>query len=104
MSLLAALGSGRQSHPMVQSLWRFGAIAVQLCAILVVLRQFQIESRAFREVAIFAFVGFAIHYFLPHRFRLSFFALLSISSVFLIFGWTNGAWMLGFGAALLGIC
>jgi hypothetical protein len=104
MSLLAALGSGRQSHPMVQTLWRFGAISVQLCAILVILRQFQIESRAFREVAIFAFVGFGIHYFLPRRFRLPFFALLSIASVFLIFGWINGAWMLGFGAALLGIC
>lgn len=104
MSLLAALGSGRQARPMVQTLWRFGAIAAQLCAILVILRQFQIESRAFRELAVFAFVGFGIHYFLPHKARLPFFALLSIGSTFLIFGWTNGAWMLGFGVALLGIC
>src|SRR4029450_10156720 len=87
-----------------QTLWRFGAIAVQLCAILVILRQFQIESRAFRELAVFAFVGFGIHYFLPHKVRLPFFALLSVGSIFLIFGWTNGAWMLGFGVALLGIC
>ena len=58
MSLLAALGTGCQAHPMVQTLWRFGAIAVQLCAILVILRQFQIESRAFREVAVLSFVGF----------------------------------------------
>jgi hypothetical protein len=104
MSLLAALGTGRQAHPMVQTLWRFGAIAVQLCAILVILRQFQIESRAFREVAVLSFVGFGIHYFLPHTLRLPFFALLSIGSVFLIFGWANGAWMLGFGVGLLGIC
>ena len=69
-----------------------------------VLRQFQIESRAFREVAVLAFLGFMIHYFLPQRFRLPFFAALSIVALFMIFGLANGAWVLGFGIVLLGIC
>ena len=73
MSLLATLGS-RPARLEVRNLVRFGAIALQLCAILLILRQFQIESRAFREVAVLAFFGFAIHYFLPQRFRLPFFA------------------------------
>src|SRR5262245_48484401 len=88
----------------IRSLLRFGAIAVQLCAILVVLRQFQIESRAFREVAVLAFVGFAFHYFLPPRFRLPFFALLSVASIITVLGFPNGAWLLAFGGALLVIC
>ena len=79
-------------------------MGLQLGAIIVVLRQFQIESRAFREVAVLAFVGFAIHYFLPPRFRLPFFAALSIAAIFLILGIANGAWLVGFGLVILGIC
>jgi hypothetical protein len=87
-----------------RSLLRLGAIVVQLGAILIVLRQFQIESRAFREVAMVAFAGFVVHYFLPQKFRLPFFAALSIAALFLILGLANGAWLLGFGLVLLGIC
>lgn len=87
-----------------RSLVRFGAIALQLAAIVIVLRQFQIESRAFREVAMLAFVGFAVHYFLPQKFRLPFFAILSIGASFLVLGPATGAWLLGFGLVLLGIC
>jgi hypothetical protein len=88
----------------VRNLLRFAALVLQLCAIVVVLRQFQIESRAFREVAMLAFAGFAIHYFLPQRFRLPFFAVLSIAALFLVLGAATGAWLLGFGLVLLGIC
>ncbi|MGE3283104.1 MAG: hypothetical protein AB7O13_19150 [Alphaproteobacteria bacterium] len=77
---------------------------IQLGAIVIILRQFQIESLAFREVAVLAFTGFAIHYFLPQRYRLSFFAALSIVSVVLILGLGDAAWLLGFGLVLLGIC
>lgn len=103
MSLLATLGS-RPARLEARNLVRFGAVLLQLGAIVLVLRQFQIESRAFREVAVLAFVGFAIHYFLPQRYRLGFFAALSIAALFLILGLANGAWLLGFGFALLGIC
>lgn len=88
----------------VRNLLRFGLIAIQLVAILVVLRQFQVESRAFREVAALAFAGFAIHYFLPQRFRLPFFAALSIAATAMILGLANAVWLLGFGLVLIGIC
>ena len=103
MSLLATLGS-RPAPLDVRSLVRFGVIVLQLLAILVVLRQFQIESRAFREVAVLAFIGFAIHYFLPQAARLPFFAALSIGALFMVLGLANGAWLLGFGMVLLSIC
>jgi hypothetical protein len=84
--------------------WRYGAVLVQLLAIVIVLRQFQIESSAFREVAVLAFAGFAVHYFLPQRFRLPFFAGLSVAAAILVLGFANGLWLLGFGFTLLGIC
>jgi hypothetical protein len=87
-----------------RSLWRFAIILLQLGAIAIILRQFQIESRALREVAMLAFVGFAIHYFLPQRFRLPFFAALSIAAVILTLGPANAVWLLGFGLMLIGIC
>jgi hypothetical protein len=88
----------------VSRLLRYGAILAQLGVILVVMRQFGIENAAFREVAALAFAGFAIHYFLPQTYRLTFFAALSVGALFLIFGLANGAWMLAFGLVLLGIC
>lgn len=103
MSTVTALGS-RPAPIDIRGLLRFSAIAVQLCAILVILRQFQIESRAFREVAALAFAGFAVHYFLPQKFRLPFFGALSIAALFLVLGIANGAWLLAFGLVLIGVC
>src|SRR3546814_731427 len=87
----------------LNGLARFGAILLQLGAITVILRQFEIENNAFREVAVLAFAGFAVHYFLPQRFRLPFFAGLSVVAVLFVFGLADGAWLLGFGLLLLGI-
>src|SRR3954447_13541290 len=103
MSSLATLAL-RTERIEIRNLLRFLIMLIQLGAIVVILRQFQIESRAFREVAVLAFIGFAVHYFLPQKFRLSFFAALSIASVILILGMVNAAWLLGFGLVLLGIC
>src|SRR3546814_15789072 len=41
---------------------------------------------------------------LPQRFRLPFFAGLSVVAVLFVFGLAEGAWLLGFGLLLLGIC
>jgi hypothetical protein len=54
------------------SLVKFVGILGQLALLLIVLRQFQIESNAFLRLCALTFVGFAIHYFLPMRFRLLF--------------------------------
>jgi hypothetical protein len=43
----------------------FATLALQLGLILLLLRQFQIESPAFRILVMLAFAGFAIHSFLP---------------------------------------
>src|SRR5207244_11219962 len=86
------------------SLLDFAIVAVQLGLVLVLLRQFQIESTAFIQLAAVVFVGFAVHTFLPLRMRLPFFSLLSVVSVPLALGLVNGLWVLAIGSVLIAIC
>lgn len=86
------------------TLSRFIAIAVQLCLVVVMLRQFQIESAAFLRLAVLAFAGFAVHAFLPLKFRFHFFAFLSLAGIFLVMGLANGAWLIAIGLLLIAIC
>jgi hypothetical protein len=86
------------------SLIVFAIVAVQLGLVLVLLRQFQIESTAFIQLAAVVFVAFAVHAFLPLRMRLPFFSLLSIASLPLALGLVNGIWLLAIGSVLIAIC
>lgn len=53
-------------------------IGAQLALLLLLFRQFQIESAAFLRLAMLAFAGFVVHALLPLRLRLPFFTLLRI--------------------------
>ncbi|MEQ8662485.1 MAG: GDSL-type esterase/lipase family protein [Gammaproteobacteria bacterium] len=86
------------------SLTQFAVIGVQLALVMLLLRQFQIESAAFLRLAALAFAGFAVHAFLPLRHRLPFFVALSVGSIFLVMGWANGAWLVAISLLLIGIC
>ncbi len=82
----------------------FATVALQLGLVVVLLRQFQIESPAFRLLAMLAFAGFAIHSFLPLPTRLPFFSALSLISIPLTLGIANGAWLIGIGFVLIAAC
>ena len=56
------------------SLGRYVFLLLQLALLLVALRQFQIENAALLRISLLAFAGFAVHYFLPFKLRLPFFA------------------------------
>ncbi len=83
---------------------RFVLLCGQLALLLVVIRQFQIESNAFVRIAVLAFGGFIIHYFLPLRFKLPFFLFLSLCSVVIVFGLVSSVWLVGIGLLLIGLC
>ncbi len=76
----------------------------QLALVLLLLRQYSIEGAAFIRVALLAFGGFAIHALLPLPYRLPFFAALSIAATAFIMGLENGAWLIGIGLILIGVC
>ena len=94
-------GPGAQS---TISLPKFVLVTAQLALLAVALRQFQIESPAFVQLAFLAFAGFVVHAFLPLRFRLPFFLALSLAGIALIFGPFDAAWLVGVGLVLIVIC
>lgn len=83
----------------------FAAVCVQLALTLLVVRLFDVADRNhFFAVLAAAAGGFAIHAWLPPRFRAPFFVLLSAGTLFFVLGWPNGAWVLGLGCGLIALC
>jgi len=82
----------------------FSVVLAQLGVLTIVLRQFQIEGAAFLRLWLLALAGFAIHTFLPLRFRLPFFLVLSLTGIALVLGFANGAWLVSIGLVLIAIC
>jgi hypothetical protein len=84
---------------------KFLSVVVQLGLLVLVIRQFHLENQAFYyNIMLLTFYGFLIHYFLPFRYRLPFFLLLSLAAIAGILGLVNGAWLIGIGLGLIGIC
>src|SRR5512134_2086019 len=79
---------------------KFLVVLAQLGLLTLVLRQFQIESGAFLRLALLAFAGFAVHAWLPLRYRLPFFVGLSLAGIAVVLGITNGAWLVAIGLVL----
>ena len=83
---------------------RYTLLLAQLVLALVVVRLYSVEGPAFERVFMLATAGFAVNLALPLRFRLPFFVGLSIVGVFVVFGLTDGLWLLACGLALIGLC
>src|SRR5262249_52598047 len=58
----------------------------------------------YANIMLLSFYSFVIHYFLPIRYRLPFFVLVSVLALAGILGLTNAAWLIAIGLALIGIC
>src|SRR5688500_12424322 len=106
MSVAKAFANGGNVavEPGKISAGNFLIVLAQLGLLALVLRQFQIENAAFLRVAMLAFGGFAVHALLPLRFRLPFFLLLSFVGIAVALGVGNGAWLVGIGLILIGLC
>jgi D-alanyl-lipoteichoic acid acyltransferase DltB (MBOAT superfamily) len=99
-----APASDGKAQPGRISLTRFLFVLAQLGLLTLVLRQFQIENAAFLRLALLAFAGFAVHAFLPLRYRLPFFLVLSLAGIALVLGAANGAVLVAIGLVLIAIC
>jgi D-alanyl-lipoteichoic acid acyltransferase DltB (MBOAT superfamily) len=88
-----------------ENLIRFAMIAFELALILLVIYLFRIErEHGLVQMVPCIFGGFVIYHFIPARFRLPFFCLLSVFAYLLVLGTTNGLILLGLGLALIGLC
>jgi hypothetical protein len=106
---------------------QFLAVVAQFGLIVLVMRDWQLENALLSRVMDLAFVGFIIHHLLPLRFRLPFFAMLSLVAIVFGLGETGtaklvawltgriplanllyplipGVTLVGIGLGLIGIC
>jgi D-alanyl-lipoteichoic acid acyltransferase DltB (MBOAT superfamily) len=82
----------------------FLIVAAEVTLVVLVVRQFQVESTAFLRIMLLAFAGFVVHAWLPLPWRMPFFALLSLGAIGLVLGPREGAWLVGVGLLLIGVC
>lgn len=107
IDLIVMPESSSRKAPVAQGLippGSFAFIVLQLVLLAIAIRQFRIESPAFLRLAFLAFGGFVIHAFLPLKWRLPFFVGLSFAAIFVVLGIATGAWVIGLGLILIGIC
>jgi alginate O-acetyltransferase complex protein AlgI len=109
------------------ALARFLAVVAQFGLIVLVMRDWQLENALLSRLMDLAFVGFIIHHLLPIRFRLPFFAMLSLVAIVFGLGETGmarfaavltarislatflyplipGVTLVGIGLGLIGLC
>jgi hypothetical protein len=79
-------------------------LVVQLGFLILVIRQFQIETAAFFHVILLTSAGFVAHTFLPFPYRLPFFVCLSLAGIGLVFGLVESFWLIALGLILIGVC
>ncbi len=106
---------------------QFVAILIQFASVVIIINYWQLESQQLARLMWLTFAGFIIHHLLPLRFRLPFFALLSMVAVItgvghlgpnVFTGWVGGRMttanflyhlfpgltLVGIGLGLIGLC
>ncbi len=88
----------------VRDLGTITLVSSQIALALLVIQQFQLESRTFFRVMLLGAAGFFVHALLPLRYRLPFFTLLSLAAIIVAFGARDGASLIVLGLVLIAIC
>src|SRR3954471_15014310 len=83
---------------------QFAAILSQLVLLAIVIKRYNLESPAFFRITLLAVGGFAVHYFLPLTYRMSFFLALSLAGIVMVMGPTPAAWLIALGVWLIALC
>ncbi|MCC6696655.1 MAG: hypothetical protein IT365_13580 [Candidatus Hydrogenedentes bacterium] len=86
------------------SVLKTGTVALQFALVALVFTAVRLESEAFRQVLYISVAAFPINHFLPLRFRLPFFVLLSVGIIIKILGVESAAWVFGIGLVFIGLC
>jgi D-alanyl-lipoteichoic acid acyltransferase DltB (MBOAT superfamily) len=87
-----------------QKILRLAACCFQLALILLVIREYQLESRTFFNVMALAACGFVVHALLPMQHRLPFFVALSLAGIVVAFGPWDGSCLILLTLAPIAIC
>jgi alginate O-acetyltransferase complex protein AlgI len=82
------------------NLLKFCALAAQLALLAALFRLYHAEDVAFEKMATIVFGAFAVHYWLPFRFKEAFLAAASLGGAFFILPWQVAAWVIAAGLGL----
>lgn len=91
-------------NPGLGALARHWFTLLQLALAMLVVHLYDIEGDTFRKVMYLVAGGFVVNLLLPLAWRLRFFVGLSLAGIFVVFGLSDGAWMLGLGLVLIAAC
>src|SRR5437879_137796 len=86
-----------------QDAMRLAMVCVQLALVLLVIYQYQLESRTFFNVMALGFAGFVVHALLPLQYRLSLFVGLSLAAIVVAFGPIDVGSLILLGILLIGV-
>lgn len=78
-------------------------LAAELGLLLLLIRAFSVESATFARIFAVAVLAFPVHALLPPRARLPFFVAVSLFGIWMLFGPTQAAWIVGLGSVLIGL-
>jgi hypothetical protein len=101
---IEAQANVRTDLPTPREIGEIVTVSLQLGLVLLIVWQFQLESRTFFHVLALLGVGFMVHASLPMRLRLPFFAALSLMTVLVAFGLRDGVSLIALGLVLIAIC
>jgi alginate O-acetyltransferase complex protein AlgI len=82
---------------------RFAMLVVALGSLLVVFKTYSLERPLFFALACLVFGGFAVSYWLPFRFKQTFFILLSLAGAFVLLNAVIASLLIAVGAMLFAI-
>ena len=82
----------------------FLAVAAQFALVVLLVLGFHLESLTFGRLMVLTYAGFIIHHYLPARFRLPFFALLSLAGTMAVAHMHMGTVLVAIGMGLILIC
>jgi alginate O-acetyltransferase complex protein AlgI len=92
--------SAKRELQAAPDLLKFCALAAQLALLWALFRLYHAEDVAFEKMAMIVFGAFAVHYWLPFRFKEAFLAAASLGGAFFILPWQVAAWVIAAGLAI----
>lgn len=87
-----------------RTLLRVFVVALQLGAAVLLVRAYELETRAFFRLLVLMAVAYPVHALLPARWRLPAFALLSAGGLFLVLDPDHALFLLAAGGGLIALC
>ena len=102
---LTASGEERvRTYPMVIAAARLLGLTIQLGLAILVIREFSLEGPVFYRMMLLAAAGFLVNAVLPRELRQTWFIVVSLGAIGMVFGLKDGLWLVAVGLILIGLC